>query len=220
MDEDIIKAPHSADGFNAQKIKYLNEAKTESRYYAPSSFIIAVVLAAFNCYRYIKSPANITATEIFRIALVPAIFIIIGVVAIIYDRKKIEGLSPKIQRIRTQGTKTTGEIIKINKRKMWQRKHRVTCYYYTVQYSDPNTHEGKTFDTPLIDGYPCIQDSDLPLRATVYILDDEVRVDEIIDAPTAAVKERIATQSITFAVVSVVLIAIFILMTVYVASGR
>ena len=65
-----------------------------------------------------------------------------------------------------------------------------------VEFDDPQTHEKRRINTPYLNSDMCIYNSDLPLRATVYVRGEKVYVDEILDPPLDKIKQRKHTRTL------------------------
>jgi uncharacterized membrane protein HdeD (DUF308 family) len=189
---DFIKAPLSVNSASAIKLDYRDSHKG-------NGFIIMLIISVM---LLISSVAIIVTNpeEINTGMIVPIIIslIFIGIMAIVNKaaRNKHQKFQQEVTETITQGQKIIGSVISSESITVGSGDDSTTYYFFVVEFDDPQTHEKRRINTPYLNSDMCIYNSDLPLRATVYVRGEKVYVDEILDPPLDKIKQRKHTRTL------------------------
>lgn len=205
---DFIKAPLSVNSASAIKLDYRDGHKSNS------SVIMLIICAMFLILSAATVVANPEEISTGMIAPVIIVLIFIGIMAIANKaaRNKYQKFQQEVTETITQGQKIIGSVISSESITVGSGDDSTTYYYFVVEFDDPQTHEKRRIDTPYLNSDMCIYNSDLPLRATVYVHGEKVYVDEILDPPLDKIKQRKHTRTLF---IILVLLGFFALIPVF-----
>ena len=176
---DFLKAPLSVNGASAIKLDYRDGHKGNG---FVIMLIIGVMLLILSATTIVTNPEEINTGMIVPIIIA---LIFIGIMAIVNKaaRNKYQKFQQEVTETITQGQKIIGSVISSESITVGSGDDSTTYYFFVVEFDDPQTHEKRRINTPYLNGDMCIYNSDLPLRATVYVRGEKVYVDEVLDPP-------------------------------------
>ena len=189
---DFLKAPLSVNGASAIKLDYRDGHKGNG---FVIMLIIGVMLLILSATTIVTNPEEINTGMIVPIIIA---LIFIGIMAIVNKaaRNKYQKFQQEVTETITQGQKIIGSVISSESITVGSGDDSTTYYFFVVEFEDPQTHEKRRINTPYLNSDMCIYNSDLPLRATVYVRGEKVYVDEILDPPLDKIKQRKHTRTL------------------------
>ena len=175
--DDVIKPPTTVDGKRAEKLQYVKEEPII--FMAALPIVLILIVIESNMFSSINIEYSIESS--IRTALIMITAIVPTVFCFKFYRKQNKDREKEVQQILAHGTKTTGNVVEYYHRnglfsKPGEGSH---IYVLAVDYVDPATNQTLRYETPSLSRDPHISKDELPIRATVYVYNGKVYVDEI-----------------------------------------
>ena len=126
------------------------------------------------------------------------------------------------QKIIANGQKVTGVIKKVIKEINYDTYISPSNqYFFEVEFMNPISHKMETFKTPQLASESIARDSELPLTATVYVDEESIYVDQILDMPKEEPSKSKQLEAWLFfgAFVLIIIILVSIYLKLYILTG-
>ena len=203
-DDDLIKNPTSVYG-NGYKIRYDTTGLGGGSNASSTFIMIGIVFVAIPVIMIVRT-LNENGMSFGDIPLymygMLVVFASIPILLAIYAKSQEKKFAKDRQEFCSKGRRVTGKIVEIGTEVTGAGRSRTVHYFFKIEYKHPDTGEICKHTTPYLLSCPHIHNDDLPLDASIILLEDKVYADEILNPPF----EKIATRKKYSALVSYTLI--------------
>ncbi len=196
QNDNLIKPPATPYGDRTMKIRYAGHNQSTGEFFVLFFFFCFLVLPIVSIWGTIalmgdriSFESEVTFWDIIP-RYIPHMIAALGFLALfLFFRSKRHKRLAKIKETIEKGQLVFGSIQSIEAVSTGSDGDH-TEYFYRIKYKKPGSEEETEFNTPPLAGNPQIKSKELPLMVKVYIYEDVVYADEIINPPIEKVSSR------------------------------
>ena len=209
-EEDLVKAPASPYGQNTLKLEYVDADGVGS---ANLRWLVGMMFCFFWGAPIMYVILNVRF-ESFEFSSIPLYLYILAafcfvapIILRVYFNARHKKQMAVYDDYKLKGIHTVGKVVNVSYYVTGSGKSRTVHYYLNIEYERPDNGEKCAFKTPVLAKNPYLSKEDMPLRVNMYLYEDKVYADEIINPPLEKILARKKKQAFLGAVMMLGLLA-------------